>query len=180
MLMRTFSSSIKHLYGHRRYLTLQEFLRVVQVAGAGDDAGNQDVPQRVQVMVEHGCDGRHLEMLVDIDKPFPKQIAHNQCDYERNGDPFPAKFPDRVVGHHHADVQEEEQQDGKISEQNFVTDIDPMNVRKQTAARYGVGQRNQFGQMHEERHQNGDGVQHQQKSFMDAKQLHAAKLLVVR
>ena len=69
-------------------------------------------------MVEHGCDGRHLEMLVDIDKPFPKQIAHNQCDYERNGDPFPAKFPDRVVGHHHADVQEEEQQDGKISEQN--------------------------------------------------------------
>ena len=150
---------------------------VVQIAGTGDDAGYQDISQWMQVVMQHGRDGGHFEMLVDVDKTFPQQVAHNQCDHECKGDPFPAQFPGRVVGHHHSDVQEEEQQNGKIGEQDFVTYIGPMDVREQMAARFGVGQRNQFGQVHEERHQDSDGVQHQQESFMDVKQLHAAKLV---
>ena len=43
-----------------------------------------------------------------------------------------------------------------------------MNIREQMAARYRIGQRYQFGQVHEERHDNGNGIQHQQKLLMDA------------
>ena len=82
-----------------------------------------------------------------------------------------------MTWHHQFYIQKKEEQDRKISKQYLRTDIAPIKIRKQTIVRHRIGKRYQFGQMHQERHQNRDGVQHQKKSLMDVKQLHSAKLM---
>ena len=75
---------VDEIFGAQLFVLEQHALAastlVVQITGARNDTGNEYVAQRMQVVMQHGRDGRDSEMFMGINKTFAQQIT----GYQRN------------------------------------------------------------------------------------------------
>ena len=71
--------------------------KVDDAATAGDEAGHDEVSQRMEVMVYHRIDGGNVECPVQEDKHLSQQIAEYPCQDEGKQNLCSRYFNGRLV-----------------------------------------------------------------------------------
>lgn len=97
--------------------------KMVYVVGTGDDAGDYEVAQRVQVVVNHGVDGRNVELVVQQYEQLSEEAACGPRKEERECHLGLGDAHHRRVETEDAHVDPEEQQKRDEREEYLVYDI---------------------------------------------------------
>ena len=152
-------------------------VEMAQVAGSRDDARDQEIPQRMQVVVQHGVDGGQVGHLVQEDVAFPEQAVHEPGQGERSGQLSPSDLSLAVVEPEQSLVQVKQEQQREVGEGDLVEDIGPDNAGEKPSLLHHRGRERglagEVGQVHhlrrvdEERHHDRYGVHHQEVFVME-------------
>ena len=97
------------LFVFDEYLLLAIY-QMDDITTAGDEAGHDKIPQRVQVVVYHRVDGGNIKRFVQEDKDLPQQIAQYPRQYEREQNLCSRNLDGRLVEMEQARVDGKKQE----------------------------------------------------------------------
>ena len=104
---------------HAQLLVFEQHLTALpvlmeEIAASRHNAGYQEITQRMKIMMKHGINGRHIEMLMQVNKTFAQQVTYYPGQHKRTNHLFP---PDRnhiAIETEHSFIQEKEKKKGKV------------------------------------------------------------------
>ena len=53
------------------------------IIASGYDTGDDQIPQRMQIVMHHGIDSRNIEVMMESDEKLSEQAAGDPCQQER-------------------------------------------------------------------------------------------------
>ena len=104
---------------HTQLLVFEQHLTALpvlmeEIAASRHNAGYQEITQRMKIMMKHGINGRHIEMLMQVNKAFAQQVTYYPGQHKRTNHLFP---PDRnhiAIETEHGFIQKKEKKKGKV------------------------------------------------------------------
>ena len=104
---------------HAQLLVFEQHLTALpvlmeEITASRHNAGYQEITQRMKIMMKHGINGRHIEMLMQVNKAFAQQVTYYPGQHKRTNHLFP---PDRnhiAIKTEYGFIQEKEKKKGKV------------------------------------------------------------------